>query len=158
MRYDTMIKGLSIMKTLIVYDSVHGNTEKLAEAISDTISGEVKLLQAIQANPFEFKSVDLLIIGSPTLAGKPTPAIQALLKEVPAGLNNASAAAFDTRLSTKWVRIFGYAANKMAASLKRSGWKIIFPPNGFFVEGKNGPLKEGELERAMEWAKEINLG
>ena len=30
------------MKTLIVYDSVHGNTEKIARAIGDAIAGEVE--------------------------------------------------------------------------------------------------------------------
>lgn len=29
------------------------------------------------------------------------------------------------------------------------------PPAGFFVNGKEGPLKEGELERAAEWARQI---
>ena len=28
------------MKTLVVYDSVHGNTEKIAKAIGDAITGE----------------------------------------------------------------------------------------------------------------------
>ena len=31
------------MKTLVVYDSVYGNTEEIAKAIGDAISGEVKL-------------------------------------------------------------------------------------------------------------------
>jgi hypothetical protein len=28
-------------------------------------------------------------------------------------------------------------------------------PEGFIVEGKEGPLKEGELSRATAWAKGI---
>jgi flavodoxin I len=67
----------------------------------------------------------------------------------------ASLAAFDTRLSMKLVWIFGYAAKKIAESLKNKGWTIIVPPEGFFVKGKKGPLKDGELERAAGWAKEI---
>jgi len=31
------------MKTLIVYDSVYGNTEKIAKAIGGAITGDVKL-------------------------------------------------------------------------------------------------------------------
>jgi len=27
------------------------------------------------------------------------------------------------------------------------------PPEGFLVTGEKGPLKEGELERAADWAK-----
>jgi hypothetical protein len=32
------------------------------------------------------------------------------------------------------------------------------PGEGFFVNGKEGPLKEGELERAASWAKELSKG
>jgi len=63
--------------------------------------------------------------------------------------------AFDTRLPTRLVGIFGYAAARIADSLKRNGGTLIAPPEGFFVKGKEGPLKEGELERAAGWAKEI---
>jgi len=64
-------------------------------------------------------------------------------------------AAFDTRLTTRLVGIFGYAAARIANSLKRNGGTLIASPEGFFVKGKEGPLKEGELERAARWAKEI---
>jgi len=30
------------------------------------------------------------------------------------------------------------------------------PPEGFFVNGTEGPMKEGELERAAEWTKQID--
>jgi len=41
------------MKTLIVYDSVYGNTEKIARAIAAAIapSGEVKVLRPGELNP-----------------------------------------------------------------------------------------------------------
>ena len=29
------------------------------------------------------------------------------------------------------------------------------PPEGFYVEGKEGPLKQGELERAKEWGADV---
>lgn len=146
------------MKTLIVFDSVYGNTEKIANAIGSTIAGEVEVLRVSEVNPSEFETIDLLIIGSPTHAGRPTQAIQTFLKEItPTAFKNADAVAFDTRLSMKLVGIFGYAADKIAGSLKKKGWTITVPPKGFFVKGKNGPLKEGELERAIDWTKEIVL-
>ena len=52
--------------------------------------------------------------------------------------------------------IFGYAAEKIASNLERNGWTIIVSPKGFFVKGKNGPLKSGELERATDWSREIS--
>jgi flavodoxin len=142
------------MKALIVYDSVYGNTEKIARAIAEVItpSGEVKVLGVGEANPSELASIDLLIVGSPTHAGRPTPAIQALLNKVPK-LQGINVAAFDTRITTKLVGVFGYAAGRIAGNLKKKGGVIIVSPEGFFVTGREGPLKEGELERAAGWAK-----
>jgi hypothetical protein len=37
----------------------------------------------------------------------------------------------------------------------KKGGELIAPPEGFFVQGTEGPLKEGELERASDWAKQI---
>ena len=144
------------MKALIVYDSVYGNTEKIARAVAEAItpSYEVKVLQAGEANPSELASTDLLIVGSPTHAGRPTPAIQDLLNKVPK-LQGINIAAFDTRITTKLVGVFGYAAGRIAGNLKRKGGTLIVSPEGFFVTGNKGPLKEGELERAAGWAKGI---
>jgi flavodoxin I len=71
------------MKTLIVYDSVYGNTEKIARAIGDAIAGEVKILRVSDLIPSEFNAFDMLIIGSPTHGGRPTQSIQSFFKEVP---------------------------------------------------------------------------
>ncbi len=146
------------MKALIVYDSVYGNTEKIAKAVAGAItpSDGVKVLRAGEANPSELESIDLLIVGSPTQGGRPTPAIQDFLNKVsePA-IKGINVAAFDTRFSTRWVGIFGYAAGKIADSLKRKGATLVASPEAFFVKGKEGPLKDGELERAASWAKEI---
>jgi len=144
------------MKALIVYDSVYGNTEKIAKAIAEAItpSGEVKILRAGEANLSELASIDLLIVGSPTHGGRPTPAVQDFLNKVPK-LQGINVAAFDTRIQTKLVRVFGYAAGRIANNLKKRGSILIASPEGFFVTGGRGPLKEGELERAAAWAKGI---
>ncbi len=144
------------MKALIVYDSVYGNTEKIAKAIGDAISGEVEVLRVGEVNSSELKAFDLLIVGSPTQGGRPTRAIQDFLNKVPvSAIKGINVAAFDTRFSMKLVRIFGYAARRIAGSLKRKGGTLIVSPEGFFVKGTKGPLKEGEVEHAASWAKEI---
>jgi len=71
------------MRVLIVYDSVYGNTEKIAKAIGGAITGEVKVLRVDEANPSELKTIDLFIVGSPTQGGRPTPAIRDFLNKVP---------------------------------------------------------------------------
>ena len=149
---------MSPMKALIVFDSAYGNTEKIARAVAAGLapSGDVKVLRAGEANISELESIDLLIVGSPTQGGRPTPAIQDFLNRVsePA-IKGISVAAFDTRISTRWVGIFGYAAGKIAGSLKAKGGTLTLSPEGFFVKGTEGPLKEGELDRAASWAREI---
>jgi flavodoxin I len=146
------------MKALIVYDSVYGNTEKIARAITEAItpSGEAKALRAGEANASELASIDLLIVGSPTHGGRPTPAIQDFLNKVALpSLKGINVAAFDTRSQAKLARIFGNAAGRIAGHLTRKGGVVVASPAGFFVTGTKGPLKEGELERAGAWAKGI---
>ena len=144
------------MKTLVVYDSVYGNTEKIARAIGLAIKDGVRVLRAREVNPSELKTIDLFIAGSPTQGGRATPAIQEFLDKIPiASLKGINVAAFDTRISTKLVGIFGYAAGRIAGNLKEKGGTLIAPPEGFFVKSTKGPLKEGELERAASWVQRI---
>jgi len=146
------------MKALIVYDSVYGNTEKIARAMAEaiTLPDEVKVLRTGEANPSELASINLLIVGSPTHGGRPTPAVQEFLNKVPKlSLQGLNVAAFDTRVASKFARVFGYAAGRIAGHLKRKGGVLIASPEGFFVTGTKGPLKEGELERAAAWVKGI---
>jgi len=144
------------MRVLIVYDSVYKNTEKIAKAIGGAITGEVKVLRVDEANPSELKTIDLFIIGSPTQGGRPTPAIRDFLNKVPEpSLKGIKVAAFDTRIPTKLVGVFGYAAGRIADNLKGKGGTLVASPEGFFVKGTKGPLREGELERAADWAKGI---
>lgn len=146
------------MKIVVIYDSTYGNTEKIAKAIAETLSpsGNVDVMRAAGANPEMIKGSNLIIIGAPTNGGRPTPAVQELLARMNVSLiQGVKVAAFDTRLTSKLVGIFGYAAGKIGDSLKKSGGNLVAPPEGFFVKGTKGPLKEGELERAASWAKSI---
>ncbi len=144
------------MKALIVYDSVYGNTEKIARAIGNAVAGDVKVLHVGEVNPSELKTIDLFIVGSPTQGGRPTRAIRDFLNKVPKlSLKGIKVAAFDTRISTKLVGVFGYAAGRIVNNLKGKGGTLIASPEGFFVKSTKGPQKEGELERATAWAKAI---
>ena len=155
------------MKALVVYDSIHGNTEAiaraiaqaLAQALGDALPGEISVLRAGQVDPAELTELDLLIVGAPTHGGRPTEAIRDFLDRVPAPtIAGVRVATFDTRIPTKWVRIFGYAAGRIAGTLKRTGANLIVEPEGFFVKGTEGPLVEGEAERAAEWARQLAMG
>jgi flavodoxin len=152
------------MRSLVIYDSEFGNTAQIAQVIADALApqGEVEIQKVDQITLEQVKGVDLLIVGSPTQAFRPTKAITEFLKEVSKeDLTRVQVAAFDTRISTDDIEspimrgmanlFFGYAAPHIAKQLERGGGKLVAPPEGFIVEGKEGPLKEGERERAAEW-------
>ena len=144
------------MKTIVVYDSLYGNTEQIARAIGGGIEGEVNVVKVGEADVAGLGAYDLIIIGSPTQGGRYPKNMQAFLDKVPAGaLKDKKAAAFDTRVKTKWVKIFGYAAPRIANALKDKGAGLVAPGEGFFVKATKGPLLEGEPERAAAWAKQI---
>ena len=155
------------MKTLIIYDSFFGNTEQIARAIGNALGSQkdVEILRIIDVKLEQLKGLKLLIVGSPTRAFRPTEKITSFLKKIPMnGLKGIKVAAFDTRISTSdikssalrfLVNIGGYAAKPIAVKLTKKGGELIIPSEGFFVKGKEGPLKESELERASDWAKQI---
>jgi flavodoxin I len=152
------------MKTLVIYNSQFGNTEKIAKAIGNTVGSGVKVARPIEVDTDGLQAFNLLIVGSPTQGGRPTPALQKFLDDISTdALKNIKVAAFDTRFLLKdqnfalrmLMKTIGYAADKIAKILVSKGGKQVIPPEGFIVKGKEGPLKEGELERAGEWAKQI---
>ena len=75
-------------------------------------------------------------------------------------------AAFDTRTDMdtlngamrwfgKFLNRLGYAAPKISSSLEAKGGQMVMPPEGFIVKGTEGPLEDGELERAKAWGRQI---
>jgi flavodoxin len=155
---------------LVVYDSVFGNTEKVAQAIGSAleVSGTVTVVKAADVVADHWRDIEVLVIGSPTRGFRPTPAVVQLLKSQPAGqLSRVKAAAFDTRImpediNSKFLRfvvnIAGYAAPVIAKQLKKKGADLVLPPEGYFVNGSEGPLKDGELVRAAEWVQHLVSG
>jgi len=155
------------MKILTVYDSYFGNTEKIAHAIGNALGcqGDVEVLRVGKVKLELVTRLELLIVGSPTRGFRPSAPITRLLKGIARnGLGGVKVAAFDTRFSASDVESrvlrtlmnsFGYAAKPIADRLARVDGELIIPPEGFIVEGTEGPLREGELERAADWARRI---
>jgi len=155
------------MKVLIIYDSVFGNTEKIAQAIGAALVplGNVGVFRVGDVQPAQLEGVELLIVGSPTRGFRPTDAIKNFLANLSAGkLSGVKVTAFDTRVSpTKvkssflrtFMKWFGYADKPIADALVKHGGNLLIPSKGFFVEDSQGPLTEGELERAAVWARQV---
>ena len=147
-----------MMKSLVVYDSGFGNTELIAQAVGKVLAGagKVRVVRPDAVNQADLASLDLLVVGSPTQGGMPTKP----LAEFIAGLSGSKiegkkVAAFDTSM-TMWVaKLFGNAGKRIAKRLEKKGAVLVVPAAVFIVNDRSGPLAEGEIERAMEWARDI---
>ncbi|MGD8793682.1 MAG: flavodoxin family protein [Anaerolineae bacterium] len=156
------------MKAMVVYDSAFGNTEKVAQAIGQALGSpeEVETVRVGSVQPGQLAGLSLLVVGSPTQKFSPLGTISGFLKGIPnKGLQGVKVAAFDTRITEQaveevrilafFVKLFGYAAEPIAKRLQKKGGELAIAPEGFYVGGTEGPLLDGELERAAEWAGQI---
>jgi flavodoxin len=156
------------MKAMVVYDSAYGNTEKVAQAIGRALGSpqEVEIARVGSVAPGALAGLSLLVVGSPTQKFRPLGTISAFLKGIPpGGLAGVRVAAFDTRIPQAkvdeirilafFVKLLGYAAQPMADRLLKKGGALAVPPEGFYVADTEGPLLDGELERAAAWAGRI---
>ena len=139
------------MNTIIIYDSQYGNTERIALSIADILYtfGSVRVVRVDFEQPLDYQEADLLILGSPTQGFRATPAMQSFVKKLPlAQLSRLTVTSFDTRIHGPW----GSAARDLTKRLRAMGVQPQVPPISFFVKGTQGPLDEGETERAARWA------
>ena len=150
---------------LIAYDSVYGNTKQIAESLIEAVDSEheTKLLHAGEASFADLENVDLVIIGSPTHGGTFTDQIKTFIANLPAkSLEGVKAAAFDTgferdvqtNFMKKVIDVFGYASPKIAKKLENKGAEVIGAKT-FLVLDTEGPLKEGEIDRAKTWLLDL---
>lgn len=141
------------MKALVIFDSNFGNTQKIAEAIAREINAQAVSVSKVSTG--EIAGLDLIVVGSPINAWRPSERMGRFLESLGKDqLKGIKAAAFDTRVK---LFIHGDAAKKIAKALENAGAEIIALPQAFFVKGKEGPLLDGEIERASQWAKSLLL-
>jgi flavodoxin len=168
-----MRKELAVT-ALVVYESMYGNTHALAEAIAEGL-GHAELA-AVHDAP-KIPGADLVVVGGPThvhgMASARTrvAAVRAVrdareidpqvaidlglrewLRQLPPGAGTR-AAAFDTRLDKPaWVT--GAASHGIAKRLRQSGYDVV-ATQSFLVTDSEGPLVDGELERARQWGRQL---
>lgn len=141
------------MRSLLIYYTYYGNTKLIAEAICSKLGEGCRLIAAKGFHIGLLENIDLLVIGSPIIAWNPADEILntlSILKDI--RLKGIFAASFDTRIK---MLLSGDAAKKISKILKKAGADILIPPKGFYVKGKQGPLLEGELKKAIEWTEQI---
>jgi len=153
-------------RALVIYDSAYGNTNRIAQAITAALQVKysAKAVLVGHVSQQDVASAELVVIGSPTQGGRPTPALQHWLDELaPDALDRANVAVFDTRFARLdhgfglrlVMRVLGFAADRIASTVAMKGGIMVAPPEGFIVEDKLGPLRPGELDRAAEWARSL---
>jgi flavodoxin len=143
------------MKTLVVFDSQYGNTEHIAGAIAAQMreDGEVRIARVGDVEVIDLDWADLVIVGGPTQKHGLSPAMHFWLSQLPRGILNAKLGlAFDTRYPRARL-LTGAASGKIASALERLGCVLLAPGESFFVDDREGPLEEGEPERAASWAQ-----
>lgn len=164
------------MKSLVVYESLWGNTEQVANAVAAGLGDAttVDVLDVVDvgsAPAVPAGDVDLLVVGGPTHAftmsrpdtrseavtrgasnTSPGPGIREWIAALPThgDGDGGLVATFDTRVD-KVRRLPGSAARKAGKLLRRLGYAQALDPESFYVADVDGPLLDGELERARTW-------
>lgn len=159
------------MRALVVYESMYGNTRRVAESIAagiaDTIP--VDVIRTSERSPAALGEYALVVLGGPTHAfGMSTPesrAEPAKRHEAPpahtAGAREwlpnlrgfgGDVGLFDTRMGFR--RAPGAASRAMARTLRRWGIRPL-GRRSFLVKHMEGPLEAGELALARTWGAEL---
>ncbi|HET7471827.1 MAG TPA: hypothetical protein VFJ71_01760 [Candidatus Limnocylindrales bacterium] len=160
------------MRAVVVFESIWGNTAAIAEAIAEGLGGDARALPTDEATREVVGAADLVVAGAPVMAFRlPTdgmrsrllaghddaprpadtshPSMRSWLENVP--VSQAWMAAFETRLH--WSP--GGSTGTIERILGRAGFRRVGRAAKFFVTGTYGPLKDGELERARAWGREL---
>jgi Flavodoxin domain len=169
------------MKAVIAYESMYGNTRQIAEAIAAGLAdlGDVEVVSVNDGDTRAASDAQLLVVGGPThIHGLATemsrkgvaraaeeegdvelepgaadgPGLRRWLAQRSG--DGHAAAAFDTRIDRSPV-LTGSAARGIAKRLRHRGYRLIADPESFFVDDTEGPLADGELDRARAWGESL---
>jgi hypothetical protein len=165
------------MAALLVFESMFGNTQQIADAVTEGLSKHLPVEQVeVGTAPATIgRDVELLVVGGPTHAfGLSRPGtrqsaaqqaedglvstgigVREWLGTLPKASSDVAVATFDTRVSKP--RLPGSAAAAAEKRLRRLGLRVLARSQSFFVEGTTGPLVPGERERARRWGEELAL-
>jgi len=176
-------EGEAQMLITIVYESMFGETRRVAEAIARGAAqagggAEVTLRRVTDITPGEVGASDVLIVGGPTHVhsmSRPVTRVEAEnwsrnpdkavvlepgalgvgVREFLAGLpaTRASFAAFDTRADSARI-LTGSAARAIRKRLVAKGLSELMPSRSFAVTADGG-LIDGELERAIAFGTSL---
>jgi Flavodoxin len=163
-----------------LFGNTHEVAEAIGDGIRQAHpDAEVACLPVAQAKPDDVEAADLLIVGGPTHMrgmtsglsrkmglqaegkkaasegtsfapepGAEGPGVRDWFDALPRAAGSSRAAAFDTRADA---RMAGGAAHGIARRLRRHRYELVAEPEGFIIEDTEGPLRDGERDRARAW-------
>jgi len=169
------------MRTLIVYESMYGNTHVVAQAIAEGMRprGEVHVVPVGDATEDEVAWADIVVVGGPTHAHGMTSsasrkgAVDAVTKpdstlhldpdaegpglrtwfDALGPVTQKHAAAFDTRFEMSAI-LTGRASRGISHRLRKHGFTLVADQESFFVDRQTA-LIDGEAERATKWGEQL---
>jgi hypothetical protein len=164
------------MKALVMYESMFGNSERVARAVADGLGTlvEVTVRDVATSTVGDLPDdVDLLVAGGPTHAlslsregtreeairqgagqGVATRGLREWLDGLAPDLHGLPFATFDTRVS-RVRRLPGSAARSAARILRRRGGRMVGLPQSYFVDDVSGPLATDQLDMAFAWGHQL---
>ncbi len=156
------------MRSLVVFDSCFGNTERIARAIGDALAayGASVVVPVAEASAALTAKPELLVVGGPTQRHRLSPALEAFLKGLRRrSLSGVATVAFDTRYRMR-PALTGSAAVRIHQLLRRADGRAASPPESFFMAVDRPPkgqkrrhelevLEPGELGRAVAWTERL---
>ena len=146
------------MKGLVVYQSKWGNCRQVGEAISMGLaeSGhDVEVLPVASASSPD-PQLDFIVVGGPTRAARTYGPVKRLAKnKLKEGWAGKPFAAFSTGGTVYATKPNTQASEKLFELLQANGLTPLAPPFKAGVEEMHGPLREGEVERAEEFGREL---
>jgi len=149
----------SVMNALVVYHSEFGNTQQVAEAIVGVFqgAGAARTVNAERLNAADLQDVDLLVMGMPTHKMNLPQSVRPVFEQLPRrSLRGVPIAAFDTSYEMSALLARFTAAKRIDQKLRKLGGKRLVRPETFHVHHHHeGPLYDGEIERAKTWAESI---
>jgi len=160
------------MSALVVVESMWGNTRAVGDAVGRGLSGDPLVVDVADAPSTLPQDVDLLVVGGPTHAfsmsrsktrqeaivrgaqqGPEETGIREWMAQL-APPDSVDVATFDTRVE-KVRRLPGSAAKAAAKEVRRHHLGRLVATESFYVDDIEGPLLDGELERAETWGAHL---
>lgn len=149
-----------LSKGVIFYDSVYGNTEKIAKALAQGMKRsnlEIKCVPVKDAEKRKLSDCDVIAVGGPTHRAGMSKPMKAFLEGLSdEDVDGARGFCFDTRIRSRFNRFdLNGAAKRIERRMKRLGVRMLRRRASAIVEGREGPLEDGALETFEAIGREL---